>query len=84
MMKQLFTIFEKDGEEYIADESTVLTSNPPQYTCYRLSDGKSIYQFCWEVRRKFKRNASAAEMKKIPRISYCETIPKGDSVKDGE
>ena len=38
-----------DGEEWLVDQSMILTSNPPQYNIYRLSDKKHSYKFCHEV-----------------------------------
>lgn len=43
MMQVLNRIFMYEGEEWAADESALLTSNPPKYSCYRLSDNKHMY-----------------------------------------
>lgn len=64
MLKQLFTIFEIDGEEYIADERFLLTSNPPQYSCYSLKDTKHIYKFCHDIHALHKRYATDEEARK--------------------
>lgn len=49
MMNNTYPVFEKDGEEYVADTRSVLTSNPPQYNAYRLKDKKHTYVFCSKV-----------------------------------
>lgn len=43
MMQVLNRIFMYEGEEWAADECVLLTSNPPKYSCYRLSDKKHMY-----------------------------------------
>lgn len=55
-------IFEIDGEEYIADTRSILTSNPPQYNCYNLKNGTLTYKFCSEVHSKAKREPSQEEI----------------------
>jgi hypothetical protein len=45
----LYPVFEIDGEEYVADVTMCLTSNPPQYNAYRLKDKKHRYVYCSEA-----------------------------------
>ena len=47
-----YPVFEKDGEEYVADTRMCLTSNPPQYNAYRLKDRKHTYVFCSQAHGK--------------------------------
>jgi len=56
-----FTVFEEDGVEFLADQRSVLTSNPPKFNCYRLSDRKLFYKLCSTVREKHKRYATQTE-----------------------
>ena len=46
MLQVLYPVFEIDGEEYVADTSMLLTSNPPQYNAFRLSDKKHVFVLC--------------------------------------
>lgn len=52
MMQVMYPIFEYEGEDYIADVSSVLTSNPAKYNCYSLSDKKHIYEYCHLIKAK--------------------------------
>lgn len=45
----VYPVFEKDGEDYVADTRSVLTSNPPQYNAYRLKDRKITYISCHAI-----------------------------------
>lgn len=49
MLQVLNTVFVYEGEEWVADNSMLLTSNPPKYNCYRLSDKKHMYLETMEV-----------------------------------
>ena len=66
-----FSVFEDEGVEFLADQRSVLTSNPPKYNCYRLSDRKLFYKFCSMVKEKHKRYATRSEAKFL--------IPEGSS-----
>ncbi len=48
-MEVLHKVFLKDNEEWVADSSMTLTSNPPKNNIYRLSDKKHDYMFCHEI-----------------------------------
>ena len=45
-------MFEIDGEEWVADCSMTLTSNPAQWNIYRLSDKQHRYMFCHDVNKR--------------------------------
>lgn len=49
MMTTLYSVFQLDGEDYVADITMTLLSNPPQYNAYRLSDRKHRFVFCSQV-----------------------------------
>lgn len=49
MMDVLHKVFKADGDEWVADSSMILASNPPQYNCYRLRDRKLKYFYCHEI-----------------------------------
>lgn len=60
-----FPVFELDGDEWIADVRTLLTSIPPQYKAYRLTDMKPIYQECHLARYYWLRDATPEEIKRL-------------------
>jgi hypothetical protein len=49
MIQILYPVFEIEGEEYVADVNIVLTSDPPQYNAYRLSDKKHVHVKCLDT-----------------------------------
>lgn len=60
-----YSIFEINGEKYIADHGAVLSSNPPQYNCYRLRDGKHSFEFCHVVNNSVVRAATEEEFQTL-------------------
>lgn len=70
MIQVLHSIFQLDGTEYIANESFILTSSPPQYNCYRLSDGKHRYVFCAQVRSSFIRYSKPEDERWFSSVGY--------------
>jgi hypothetical protein len=49
MMQVLYSVFEMDGEKWVADTSICLTSNPPKYNCYSLKDKRHSYVECSKI-----------------------------------
>lgn len=76
-MTIMHSVFTKDGEEWVADERMILTSDPAQYNCYRLSDGKHSYAFCHTVRANHKRYANSEEQKHFIKYSYSNGTSSG-------
>jgi len=52
MLEIMHKVFIHNGEEWVVNTMAVLTSFPPQYNIYRISDGKHSYMFCDEANTK--------------------------------